>query len=297
MDDAAVARRERAAARRELADAERRLAAARWRERLVPRLADDAAAASPGRGRRRRSPERGPGGLSSVAAAAAAAAARSRPSPAAPGAISAARLWQWAFGVTIAFYVAAMVVSQQRHLAATSANVATRLAASKDAFVAGLPGGGGGGRVGSGGESVSVRSYRPAAAILRDPKLPEWVRTYAAWHGLQRRRYLVAKRNRNPAAVADIKFLVSRCFRQDMCGGASDRLQDMPYNLMIANQTQRVLLLRWEKPAPLETFLVPPEGGIDWTLPNEMYNMSQCPLLVARAPSSFARAQSHSFVQ
>ena len=89
----------------------------------------------------------------------------------------------------------------------------------------------------------------------------------------------------------DIKFLVSRCFRQDMCGGASDRLQDMPYNLMIANQTQRVLLLRWEKPAPLETFLVPPEGGIDWTLPNEMYNMSQFQSSL-RAPCLSLRALS-----
>ena len=90
---------------------------------------------------------------------------------------------------------------------------------------------------------------------------------------MQRARYLAAKRAKDPAAVADIKFLVSRCFLRDMCGGASDRLQDMPYNLMLANQTDRVLLVRWEKPAPLESFLVPPPGGIDWRMDNEFYAM------------------------
>ena len=64
----------------------------------------------------------------------------------------------------------------------------------------------------------------------------------------------------------DVRFLISRCLTHDKCGGASDRLQDMPHNIMLANQTNRVLLVRWEKPAKLENFLIPPEGGIDWTV-------------------------------
>jgi len=41
---------------------------------------------------------------------------------------------------------------------------------------------------------------------------------------------------------------------------------------MLANQTNRVLLVRWEKPAPLENFLVPPVDGIDWTVQGDMYD-------------------------
>jgi hypothetical protein len=46
----------------------------------------------------------------------------------------------------------------------------------------------------------------------------------------------------------------------------------MPYNLMVANETNRVLLVRWEKPSSLQHYLVPPEGGIDWTMPDDMFD-------------------------
>mmetsp|Transcript_15971 Transcript_15971/g.33307 ORF Transcript_15971/g.33307 Transcript_15971/m.33307 type:complete len:295 (+) Transcript_15971:221-1105(+) len=46
----------------------------------------------------------------------------------------------------------------------------------------------------------------------------------------------------------------------------------MPYNILIANKTRRVLLVKWERPAPLETFLVPPEGGVNWTVPDGMFD-------------------------
>ncbi|MGV7235835.1 MAG: hypothetical protein ACQ9ET_06185, partial [Nitrosomonadaceae bacterium] len=82
-----------------------------------------------------------------------------------------------------------------------------------------------------------------------------------------------AKRNNNSDSVNDINFLISTCLKGVVCGGTSDRLQDMPYNVLLANQTNRVLLIRWEIPAPLENFLVPPTGGIDWSITDELYDM------------------------
>ena len=119
--------------------------------------------------------------------------------------------------------------------------------------------------------NASSSIHRPASLILQNPKLPDWVKQYAAWHSEQRQRFLDAKRN-NSTSANDIKFLISRCLEHDTCGGASDRLQDMPYNLMLANQTNRLLLVRWEKPGRLQHYLIPPTNGIDWTLEGEMYN-------------------------
>ena len=69
--------------------------------------------------------------------------------------------------------------------------------------------------------------YRPALQILKSEKLPSWVKEYVTWHKEQRSRYLEALRY-NSTSLLDIKFLISRCFKHDTCGGLSDRLQDMP---------------------------------------------------------------------
>ena len=52
------------------------------------------------------------------------------------------------------------------------------------------------------------------------------------------------------------------------CGGTADRLGTIPYAIAIANQTQRILLIRWTQPAQLEEFLMPPLGGMDWRVPS-----------------------------
>ena len=121
-------------------------------------------------------------------------------------------------------------------------------------------------------EENTVLSYRPASLILQNPKLPDWVKHYVHWHKEQRARFLEAKRN-NSSSADDVKFLIFRCFKYDVCGGASDRLQALPYKMMIANQTNRVLLVIWEKPEQLETFLIPPEDGIDWSMRGELYDL------------------------
>jgi len=43
-------------------------------------------------------------------------------------------------------------------------------------------------------------------------------------------------------------------------------MKPMPFYVMLANLTQRVLLIHWQKPCELEQFLVPPLHGLDWRI-------------------------------
>jgi len=196
---------------------------------------------------------------------------------------SPSRAWlaRFSFGIALVAYALAMAVWEHKVLRLDGAPAAAALLAStKEAFVAGgrsiSPGDDDGGAAnstaaaGAGVENVAL-SHRPAHVILQNPRLPDWIKRYASWHAVQRKRYIDFKRgNSTETSVSDIKFLISRCLASDHCGGASDRLQDMPYNMKVANETNRVLLVRWEKPAALENFLVPPANGIDWTIDDEL---------------------------
>ena len=42
-----------------------------------------------------------------------------------------------------------------------------------------------------------------------------------------------------------------------------------PYYIWLAHKTGRKFLIKYSKPYPLEEFLVPPEGGLDWRLPDK----------------------------
>ena len=171
----------------------------------------------------------------------------------------------WVLGIALVVYSAGFVLWQHHHLTSQFLDISALLSTTKDAFSKKSR------SIGSHNNST-VSSHRPASLILQNPNLPDWVKQYASWHKQQRKRYLEAKRE-NSSSADDIRFLISRCLEHDTCGGASDRLQDMPWNLMLANQTNRVLLVRWEKPSQLEDYLVPPEDGIDWTVQGEMYEM------------------------
>ena len=164
---------------------------------------------------------------------------------------------RYAFGFLLVLYAAAMFVWQHKHLNKLhSGDRANLLSTSKEAFY-------------RQSLQIPIPSQRTVSQILNNPKLPTWVKQYAKWHKEQRTYYLDAKRNNE--STSHIKFLISRCLTNDKCGGASDRLQDMPYNMMLANRTNRVLLVRWEKPASLEHYLIPPiDGPIDWTIQDEM---------------------------
>ena len=67
-------------------------------------------------------------------------------------------------------------------------------------------------------------------------------------------------------------YLILRCLRHldPKCGGASDRLKLIPFALLVAHQTRRLLLIQWTRPHALEEFLVPPTHGLDWRVPDWM---------------------------
>jgi hypothetical protein len=90
--------------------------------------------------------------------------------------------------------------------------------------------------------------------------LPLWVHQYMEWHREQVRTLTAGNwRGR--------RFLISRCLRSDRtCGGVSDRLKSLPTLLLLAHQSQRILLYSWSRPAQLEQFLLPVE--INWTVPH-----------------------------
>ncbi|CAB9510577.1 expressed unknown protein [Seminavis robusta] len=71
----------------------------------------------------------------------------------------------------------------------------------------------------------------------------------------------------------DNKFIVITCYKYgnkklEDCGGLSDRLALMPYQLWLAHKTGRKFLIKYYKPLPFEEFLVPPPDGFDWRLPD-----------------------------
>lgn len=91
--------------------------------------------------------------------------------------------------------------------------------------------------------------------------LPEWMKEYFAWHQAQRKNLRLDNWNQT-------KYLVMTCRAHHKCGGTSDRLKPAPLILWYAYQHQRIFLILWERPAKLEEFLLPPEGGIDWRVPD-----------------------------
>lgn len=105
-------------------------------------------------------------------------------------------------------------------------------------------------------------------------KLPNWVRDYFEWHNEMRKKFpgkLIIEDKNAP------KILMRTCI-YGLCGGLHDRLGQLPLDLYIANQTNRILLIYWLKPSVLEEFLIPYDlrkkyvttnidYSIDWTLP------------------------------
>jgi len=103
----------------------------------------------------------------------------------------------------------------------------------------------------------------PSVASLYSPPdlsgLPEWVLNYFEWHKEMRLKYPGRRLFTHENAP---KVLIKYCM-QGRCGGTYDRLGTLP--LYIANQTNRVLLIKWFSPMKLEEFLEP--NLIDWTVP------------------------------
>jgi hypothetical protein len=107
--------------------------------------------------------------------------------------------------------------------------------------------------------------------------LPVWLQNYLEWHANQRSAYnqhQVAASAAAPSQDTTTKFVVLVCFESQTCGGLSDRLRSIPYLLKLANATNRVFLIHWKR-FDLEEFLVPPMGGLDWTVPTQILQSKQ----------------------
>jgi len=95
----------------------------------------------------------------------------------------------------------------------------------------------------------------------KNGELPQWIQNYVKWHKEMREKFPGKALLEDPNAPP---VLVRTCL--GICGGLHDRIGQLPLDLYVANQTSRVLLIKWIKPQPIEEFLVP-SGDLDWTFP------------------------------
>eukprot|EP00980_Cylindrotheca_fusiformis_P030190 scaffold24525_cov162-Cylindrotheca_fusiformis.AAC.7 len=91
--------------------------------------------------------------------------------------------------------------------------------------------------------------------------LPQWMQAYFSWHSEQRSAL-------SPENWKDRRYLILSCRRRNQCGGLSDRLKPLPFFILIANRTNRLFMIHWDKPAALEEFLVPNQAN--WSVPDWM---------------------------
>jgi hypothetical protein len=94
--------------------------------------------------------------------------------------------------------------------------------------------------------------------------IPQWMKDYFVWHQQERQKL-------NETNWESVQYLLLRCVPVDKkCSGASDRLKSVPVAIRMAEQAQprRMLFIAWRRPCSLEEFLIPPQGGFDWRLPD-----------------------------
>lgn len=92
--------------------------------------------------------------------------------------------------------------------------------------------------------------------------LPQWMKDYFTWHQQELQKV-------NTTNWDSYHYLLLRCVKADKkCSGAADRLKSIPAVIRMAADANRLLFLAWSRPAPLEEFLVPPDLGLNWTLPD-----------------------------
>jgi hypothetical protein len=97
--------------------------------------------------------------------------------------------------------------------------------------------------------------------------LPAWMDDYMEWHKHMRQTALKPELWKNSSTRP--KLLILQCMDSNpKCGGAADRLKPLPLVLLGAYQTKRLLFIRWRnRPYPLEEFMIPPPGSLDWRVP------------------------------
>jgi hypothetical protein len=88
--------------------------------------------------------------------------------------------------------------------------------------------------------------------------LPDWMKEYFSWH----------RQNTLKPAEPNQRYIILQCLEQDkQCGGLADRLMALPFLILLASQSSRILLIVWTVPFPLEEFLMPPTNGVNWMMP------------------------------
>jgi hypothetical protein len=94
-------------------------------------------------------------------------------------------------------------------------------------------------------------------------RLPLWIQHYLQWHQTMRSKFVGEELFTRPDAP---KLLIRTCL--GLCGGLNDRLGQLEWDLYLANQTSRLLLIHWHRPVPIEHFLQPSE--MDWRVPTSV---------------------------
>jgi hypothetical protein len=90
--------------------------------------------------------------------------------------------------------------------------------------------------------------------------LPEWMKNYLDWHKEQRSHLTESN-------FGSFRFIIMIARKGQVAGGVTDRLRPLPAFLRIANATNRIFMIHWDRPTHLEEFLLPPQGGLDWRVP------------------------------
>ena len=90
--------------------------------------------------------------------------------------------------------------------------------------------------------------------------LPIWITDYITWHNDMRAKFPGKQLFQHPDAP---NIILRVCL--GLCGGLHDRLGQLPWDLYLANQTKRVLFIQWDRPQPLENFLIP--NTFNWSVP------------------------------
>jgi hypothetical protein len=118
------------------------------------------------------------------------------------------------------------------------------------------------------GSITNATTNRPApdAEFFVMSNLPDWLTSYMDWH--RRVKPTITEENWDQH-----RYLVLRCLSSSpFCSGTCDRLRNFLFLIYLAqsdqSQQNRIFLIHWSRPAPLEEFFSPPQGGLDWRVPD-----------------------------
>jgi hypothetical protein len=109
-------------------------------------------------------------------------------------------------------------------------------------------------------------------------KLPSYMTYYFQWHREQLAKFnsgeLSWEFNRtNDETNQSPRVLIVRCLENDKCGGTADRLRELAIFVFIAARTNRLLFIRWNRPYPIEEFMLPTTSPMtvwNWTVPEPL---------------------------